>query len=244
MDAFVFFGKIVPERADLTIQNARRNLENKAGVTIGDIQVDIKNSQALILLNLNLQLLGLSMPVDFYTVKNLAYDQSKMFISLSALFLGGGFDIDIPKGFHIGSGRTETFAPRSLPIVEFINQHNKLDVTQALRATYLSTGRFIQFAIEDFSDALRIQNRNAMFLFYHSIESLRKYVGSAHAITDENKQWAKLREILGVPREDIDFIKTFADPVRHGDGTEWTVLEIERAERFVWKSIHDVILKS
>jgi hypothetical protein len=214
IDTFIFFGIVLPERADLTIQNAARSLDDPiTGQRVGDIQIDIKNSQILSVLQIDMSLLNLSIPKDFYTIKNLAFNETKLFVNLSSLFIGGGYDIDLSKGIHVESGYTETIAPRALPIIKYIEKNNKIEILTALRATYLEEGLFIQYAIEDFADALRMQNRNAMFLFYRSIESIKNYYGIKYDIKSEKnngKNYVKfyrlrdqiynLLRILRIPR--------------------------------------------
>lgn len=235
MQRYIFFGVVVPERADLGLQNARRSLEDPAsGATIGSIQVDIEHSQVLIHLDI-------AMVVDFGTVRNLAYSETKLFINAAALVLGGGYDLDIRKGFNLTMGVVETFKPRSTPIVKFIETHRKVDPMDVVRATYGPHGAFIAYALEDLADGLRTSGRNAMFFFYRVFDSLREHMKALHD-GNEKAQWEKVREVTGIPRADIDFIKGFADPVRHGAGTSYTAAEIERAERLAWTAIHGVIL--
>jgi len=235
MATYFFFGIVIPERADLTIQNAKRALTDASGKQVGDIQIDIQQSQVLIALNTELQR-------DLVTLKNLAYDQARVFINCASLFLGGGYDLDITKGVNVSTGKVETFAPRAAPIVNFISARQKLKINEVIKATYQVRGRHIECAIEDFSDGLRRQGRNAMFFFYRSFDSLRAFIGDLYSITKESEQWEKLRDIIQVSRPDIDFIKGFADPVRHGGSTEYEIPDIEKAEQLAWSAIHEVIV--
>lgn len=236
MATYLFFGVIIPERAYLTIQKATRSLEDpQTGKEVGDIQIDIKDSQVLIALNTEIQR-------DITTLKNVAYDQTRVFINCGSLFLGGGYDLDITKGVDMATGNVETFAPRAAPIVKFINANQKLKIDEAVRATYKSHGRFVECALEDFSDGLRRQGRNAMFFFYRVFDSLRGFVGSLYNMEKEIDQWEKLRELTKISRPDIDFVKSFADPVRHGGSTSYEAPDIEKAEQLAWTAIHEIIL--
>ena len=235
MATYFFFGIVVPERADLTIQNAKRALMDVSGKQVGDIQIDIEHSQVLIVLNTELQR-------DFVTLKNLAYEQARVFVNSASLFLGGGYDLDITKGVDVSSGKVETFAPRATPIVNFISSRQKLKINEVVKATYQTRGRHIECAIEDFSDGLRTQGRNAMFFFYRVFDSLRAFIGDLYSITDDAYQWEKLRDITQISRHDIDFIKGFSDRVRHGGSIEYEIPDIEKAEQLAWSAIHEVII--
>jgi hypothetical protein len=175
-------------------------------------------------------------------LKNVAYDQARVFINSASLFLGGGYDLDITKGIDISSGKVETFAPRAAPIVNFISSRQRLTINELVRATYRARGRYIECAIEDFSDGLRRQGRNAMFFFYRVFDSLRAFIGELYAITKEAEQWEKLRVVTQISRSDIDFIKGFADPVRHGGSTAYEVPDIEKAEQLAWSAIHEAVI--
>jgi hypothetical protein len=235
MFAYILFGVVVPERADLSIRNARRSLEDpQTGNAIGTIQVDIDQSQVIILLQTELVL-------DFATVKNLAYAQTRVFINAAAVFLGGGYDLDIRKGINLASAVVETFAPRSAPIVKYVSENVRLTAEEVIRATFKANGRFIEYALEDFADGLRHSGRNAMFFFYRAFDSLRQFLGAVHGIDDRSKQWDKLREVTSISREDIESIKRFADPVRHGDAATWETAQIAKAERLTWSAVHAAI---
>lgn len=81
-----------------------------------------------------------------------------------------------------------------------------------------------------------------MFFFYRVFDSLRLFISELYGLTKEKEQWEKLRVVTATDRIDIEFIKTFADPVRHGGETFYNLEEIEKAERLAWKAIHDVLL--
>jgi hypothetical protein len=234
MASYIFFGVVLPERANLTISNARRALEDGDGNPVGMVQIDIDQSQVFILLQTDIQ-------ANLHTLRNVAYAHTRVFINAASFFLGGGYELDIVKGFALETGVVETFAPRS-PIAPYIADNVKVTIEDVVKATYKVSGRFVAAALEDFADGLRQNGRNAMFFYYRSIESLRQYVGELYQLSKPTAQWEKLREVAKTSRDDIDFIKQFADPVRHGDGSAWDEADMDRAEKITWTALHEVIL--
>lgn len=117
MKVYTFHGIVVPERADITIINATRALENAAGETVGSFFLKIKHSKVKITAEINID-------IDIGTLKNVIYNQARVFVNSSALFLGVGCDIDIHMCIdHDKKTEELLFAPRALPISNYINNN-------------------------------------------------------------------------------------------------------------------------
>lgn len=77
-------------------------------------------------------------------------------------------------------------------------------------------GWHLSRSLNEFRLALR-HSLDGGFYCYRSIECLRVYCKYRFNLKKEKVQWEKLRVISGVDKTEIDKIKVFADPNRHGD---------------------------
>ena len=234
MKKYVFFGSVFPLRADIQLKNASRSFKDSSGKVVGNIQIDIESSQVLAVLETNIT-------SDLPTLRNVAYSQIRLFLNSCAFILGGGYELDIVKCISLDDGRVETFQPRVKGIVDYISSKLNLNINDVISETNKSEGILLENALEDFSDGLRSNSRNSMFFFYRVFDSLKSFVGAKNSITKETEQWQELRNIISIDREEIDFIKGFADPVRHGRSSEWDVSDIEKAEKLAWDALNKVI---
>nr|HAT8715361.1 hypothetical protein [Legionella jordanis] len=96
-----------------------------------------------------------------------------------------------------------------------INFENKLHELRNLSTG--ENGIYIQTCLNDLMYAIRYPENTAFFC-YRAIELLRNhYKKIFKEEVNDSQLWAKFREFCGLSsRDEIDFIKQDADPVRHG----------------------------
>lgn len=94
---------------------------------------------------------------------------------------------------------TEYFDLKGLKEIDFIN---------------LSNNNFsLRFSIKDYLDAGTADIELA-FLCYRAIETIKQYFTTNN---NDKKGWKLMHESIGSKKEDIIFIKSYADPIRHGN---------------------------
>ena len=72
----------------------------------------------------------------------------------------------------------------------------------------------LRFALSNFKNAKHYTAYTGLYI-YLVVENIKKYFYPID-LKNEGKEWLGLRQKLSLSREDIDFVKTFADHVRHG----------------------------
>lgn len=112
-------------------------------------------------------------------------------------------DLSIEMDYQgvISSGVPQEFMSRAFLLIDLCTSEHGWHLTRALN---------------EFRLALR-HRLDAGFFCYRSIECLRVYCRDRYNLQKEKVQWEKLRDISGVDRTEIDEIKKFSDPNRHGD---------------------------
>lgn len=79
----------------------------------------------------------------------------------------------------------------------------------------------IRLGLADLRQAIRTPLDTALFA-YRGLDGLRADVAQREDIKDEAKSWARIREITGVERSQIDATKALADARRHGVAVDIT----------------------
>lgn len=89
------------------------------------------------------------------------------------------------------------------------------DSNNLIEKTVGQNGIFVSRAITDLLFSMKYADDTA-FYCYRALESLCKHCMSVYNITSEKSGWKKFREISNVEENSILFVKTAADPLRHG----------------------------
>lgn len=91
-----------------------------------------------------------------------------------------------------------------------IEEYPKTELVMSAAVEHMS----FRFALSNFKNARRYTAYTGLFV-YLAIENIKKYFYPTD-LKNESQEWEGLRKKLELKREDIDFAKSFADPVRHG----------------------------
>jgi hypothetical protein len=90
-------------------------------------------------------------------------------------------------------------------------------------------GQYLQRCLADLREAIRAP-KDTGFFCYRGIESLGQFFLQEMKAKDDKVSWELLRSELAVDRVEIETIKGFVDPIRHGGGG-W-ISDSERANVF------------
>ena len=215
MPKYTFFGKVLPERACVGFQTDNSSpIPITTTTTNYSVQISIALSQVSAVVNSENEI------QDTATLKNEVEQNVRFLADLIGFTKAYGYDAEItsmvnPSGklqvFAVGFGSlTEAVGERPLRLEELINVANK-------------SPKF-KIAIADLREAIRMP-RDTGFFAYRAIETIRQEFYNPEDKEDERdkKSWERLRESLKIERRDIDYIKKYSDPQRHGaaKGMSW-----------------------
>ena len=101
---------------------------------------------------------------------------------------------------------------------------------------------YLTLCLSDLREAIR-STKDIGFFCYRAIESLKRYfIDTQHLENDEKTAWDLFRSTLNIDRVKIDFIKQFADPVRHGGKKQFTTDEGRKILDYTWEIVDKYIV--
>ncbi len=205
---YTFFGKIIPERTNVQIPTVNLTINNPDAKIQGNLAVSILLSQ------ITAKFISETIIDNFYALKNIIEDAIRVETDTLSFFLDCGYDLDLitmvdstfEHNIIFGAGLGE-------PISTGDNLNLKFYKTLELFSD--ERGAFLQRCFGDYREAIRTI-KDTGFFCYRSIESLRQYFVYQNNNCSDKDSWNILRTTLNIDRTEIDYIKSFADIVRHG----------------------------
>lgn len=230
---YTFFGKVHPERCNVSIPEFRAQIEALDNGITGELRYSISLSQVTATFNC-------VTPVsNIFTLKNYAEDAIRVALDALGYTLGCGYDLEIiqmidslgnhPVVFGVGISKLEKSASEA-----GLKFENILDVFKD------SKGGYLQRCLADLREAIRAP-KDTGFFCYRAIESLRQYFIHETGARDEKVSWEELRSELGIHRTEIERVKTLADPVRHGYTVAITADQRDEITMLTWKIVNQFI---
>ena len=205
MGIYTFNGKILPERANVSISPLNINMEAIDTDISGTATIYIFVSQVSIILNTNSD-------SDLPTLKNYMEYLVRTYIDAYGYLSGRGYDVEITSVVN-PEGNYTVFGV-GIPELEESQNDRPLSFQQLVTA--MSKSYHLHRALGDLREAIR-SPLDTGFFCYRAIESIRQNFKKED--NDDAKSWENLRKSLLIDRNWIDQVKKFADPVRHGDTT-------------------------
>src|SRR5580693_5150258 len=96
----------------------------------------------------------------------------------------------------------------------------------------------VRLAIADLRRAIS-EPSDTVFHCYRAVESIRQeYTVPANDKRHRDESWNRLREALAIPREDLDWLKDFAERRRHGEPVDVSHEVRERAIRIAREVVY------
>lgn len=223
---YTFFGKVHPERCLVSISELRIKIKTIDGEIDGELVFYISLSQIIAVFSCD-------KPVqNYYTLRNSVEDFIRTAVDALGYTIGCGYDIEIIEMID-SLGNIPTVFGVGIPAIE--NSAKDAGVTFQLITNIFrdARGTYLMRCLADLREAIR-SPENTGFFCYRGIESLRQFFGREKETSDDKKSWAMLRKELGVDRLDIDNIKKFADPLRHGDRVAMSDAERAHVFKLTW----------
>jgi len=204
----VFFGKVFPERANVSIAPSMLSLKAEDAGIMGELKISISLSQITAVFKSEQTI------ADFYTLKNYIEDAIRLEVDALGYLLGCGYDIEITS--MVDSLDNRIVFGVGVPILQkdSTSRVNKFDIVMQIYQN--PKGDYLRRCLADLREAIR-SPKDTGFFCYRGIESLRQYFLKESGAKNDGESWIKLRDKLNIDREHIEYIKQYADPVRHGD---------------------------
>jgi len=227
MYTYVFSGRIYPERSTVTLCGKEAPLKavfksNEEGDNEldGEISIEIICAQitAVFRTENNIR--------DVYTLKNMVSDAIRLHVDTFGYIMGYGLELEVTSVL-LPDGRSIIFGV-DIPILFGAHESRLNKLNEIMQLFAVAEGDFLRRCFADLRRAIN-NPVDTGFFCYRAIESL-KLSFCKKECCDEKAGWLKLRNSLKVKRANIDKIKKFADPVRHGDVIR--ISDNERGEIF------------
>ena len=230
---YIFFGKVYPERANVSISELHGLVRSKDGKISGSYRYSISVSQvsAIFISDNKLE--------NIYTLKNEVEDMIRVALDALGYTLACGYDLEIVQMIN-SLGSPPIIFGVGIPVVEHsaTNANIRFDTIIGLYSD--AKGKYLQLCLANLREAIRAP-KDTGFFCYRGIESLRQFFLNEKMAKDDKSSWDLLREELKMNRSDIDKIKEFADPIRHG--ATFAINDEERATLFklTWNIVNSFI---
>lgn len=225
----MFAGRVTPEQANVTVPEITIDVEEDR--FLHSLSISIKSSQVMAIAVVDDR-------VDsVFTIRNQVEHFVGLITDTFAYLTGFSYAVTITSVLSPDS-KHHVFDVNVDAVSEKTDFEN-LDATfNEIMAVYSTpAGDPLKRCMADFRRSLR-NPEDSGFFCYRAVESLRHYFADD---TDDDPGWETMRSQLDVAREDLMFIKQFADPRRHG--TTAPITDDERAEVYsiTWKVIDSYI---
>lgn len=224
MEPYLFHGVVLPERAQLTLQFGVGFKHIVSGVDA--------EARVSILLNQVAVWVTSAHDWDIFDLRNVVKNIVQSRLAMVGYIKGYAYEFEISRILHIEKGIDQVFGI-DIPCISRRNE--TIDLGAALlnlqEKTAGENGLLVTRCLSDLSSAMKHADDTG-FYCYRAIESLRHHCATVFGLSDaeRSKQWEKFREMAKCDEAKIRFIKSAADPVRHGN--VYGVTSADRSDLF------------
>ncbi|MBN3797216.1 hypothetical protein [Burkholderia sp. Ac-20392] len=213
MEPYLFFGVVLPERAQLSLQFSVRFSHSTSGVG-GDAKASIILNQMVVHVNSKHDW-------DIFDLRNVVKNIIQNYLAMVGYLAGISYDFEITRILNQSRGIDYVFG---IDIPCLAERNKGIDMQDSLTRlrdkTIGENGIFLSRCFADLVSSMKHADDTG-FYCYRAIESLRHHCAALHGLTNAGKakQWDKFREISGSTEETLRSIKLAADPLRHGEAS-------------------------
>lgn len=210
MEPYLFYGKIRPERAQLSLGFDLRFQHSSTGHT-GRIEVSV-------ILNELVARVYTDEVWDIFDLRNLVSNVIRTELSAFGYLVGRAYDIEITRVLRLEEKLDHVFGIEvdciAVPRRESPVEQKLLALRPFLQG---ESGIYVSRCLMDLMSALRYADDTA-FYCYRAVEALRNHCVKTQgkAISGRDAQWELFRSISGVSRDEIALLSDSAKGVRHG----------------------------
>ncbi len=211
MESYLFYGVVLPERAQLTLQFSVGFSHITSG-TDGTAKVSIILNQTAVTIESEYNW-------DIFDLRNVVKNIVQNHLNMVGYLMGYAYDFEVARVLN-QSREIDYVYGIDIPCLAERNKDLDL-VTSLARLREKAMGQngiFLNRCFFDLTASMKHADDTA-FYCYRAIESLRHHCAAEHNLSGESKtaQWGRFREVSGCTEEVLRKIKIAADPLRHGE---------------------------
>jgi hypothetical protein len=228
MDPYIFHGKVLPERAQLSLAFSVRFSHMSSGVS-GHAKVSIILNQIAVWVDSDHDW-------DIHTLRNVVLNIVHTNLAMIGYLKGYAYDCEITRAVNRERGIDYVFGINVPCLTNRIRADAFDEALVKIRAKVEgSNGLYLQRCFNDLVSAIRYADDTG-FYCYRAIESLRHHCAAIHGLLDAPKaqQWDKFRATSATSKEILRGIKAEADPARHGDMAWLPAVDREQLFKATW----------
>lgn len=206
-DEYIFHGVIHPQRTGLDVPSKVVTTIQR-GEHQGEAEVHINAS----IITVTFELEGRLESID--SLRELIENVVQSVVDPICFLTGVKLSPEITSVLH-PNGESQTFGVKIDEVENAVTDGRIIDEIRRIMSLYDGeSGNYLRLAMADFHMALDAAHETG-FYCYRAIESIRQDFHSEERSTAQS--WQVMRNTLNIDRDDITYIKQFADPRRHGD---------------------------
>jgi hypothetical protein len=228
MEPFIFYGVVLPERAQLS-HNVTVGFTHVTTGVEGTATVSIVLNQVAVWLDGEHEW-------DIFDLRNLVKYLVQCELDIIGYFKGHAYDFQITRVLKQSRGIDHVFGI-DIPCIVERNKHVNLELELTkLRDKIIGPNSvFLNRCFNDLVSAMK-NAEDTGFYCYRAIESLRHHCAAVNGLSDEETsiQWETFREVAGCTEVTLRAIKQTADPLRHGQIAGLTSTEREALFLKTW----------
>jgi hypothetical protein len=153
---------------------------------------------------------------NIFTLRNIVEDSTRMMVDVAGYYHGYAYDVDIEQLIS-PDGKEKYVYGIDAPVLSGICEQAGVSIQNMIRIMAGPAGYFLRHALADTREAIKAP-KDTGFFCYRAIEALKNYCVMASKVSgNEATKWHFFRERFSIPQQTIMEIKSFGDPVRHGN---------------------------
>jgi hypothetical protein len=231
MEPYLFYGIVLPERAQLSLQFSVK-FSHLASKVTADAKVSVILNQVAVWVDSDHNW-------DIHDLRNVVLNLLQSNIAMVGYLKGFAYDCQITRVINQIRGIDYVFGIDVPCLADRVKPAELNDTVLKLREkTSGVNGLYFQRCFGDLNSAIKHADDTG-FYCYRALESLRHHCAAVNglAAADKSKQWEKFRAVAGHDEPTLREIKAAADAVRHGD--VGNAVNVDRA--WLLKTTWDVV---
>ena len=235
MQPYIFQGRVLPERAQLSSQFSLSFEHLSSGVTASAVVSIILNQVAV--------WIETDHEWNVFDLRNVVTNIVQSHLQMVGYLKGFAYDFELTRVLNQERATDCVFGIDIPCLAERAKDINLSDALTKLREK--TTGRNGVYLNRCFGDLVSAMKHadDTGFYCYRAIEALRHHCAAVRQMSDESKetQWQQFRDVAGCSEHTLREIKAAADPLRHGQVGGSTSAGRERLLTITWNTVDNYL---